>query len=98
MGLKHSFILVLKFVKKIKTVFCIDKQSGYFTPPKDVQITTYANDVTITAFHSKHCKTQQLIQPYLHKIYEWATINNLHINTNKTTNTLLYTIQLYYLN
>ena len=31
---------------------------------------------------------QQLIQPYLHKIYEWATTNNLLINTDKTTTTL----------
>ena len=57
-------------------------------PSKDIQITTYADDITITASHTKHRKAQQLIQPYLHKIYEWATTNNLHINTNKTTNTL----------
>ena len=56
--------------------------------PKDVQITTYADDITITASHIKHHKTQQLIQLYLHKIYEWATTNNLHININKTTTTL----------
>ena len=42
-------------------------------PPKNIQITTYANVITITASHTKHHKTQQLIQPYLHKIYEWAT-------------------------
>ena len=39
-------------------------------PRKDIQITTYVNDITITASYTKHCKTQQLIQPYLHKIYE----------------------------
>ena len=38
--------------------------------------------------HTKHHKAQQLIQPYLHKIYKWVTINNLHINTDKTTTTL----------
>ena len=53
-------------------------------PLKDIQITTYANDILITASHIKHCKAQQLIQPYLQKIYEWATTNNLNINTNKT--------------
>ena len=57
-------------------------------PPKDVQITTYADDITITASHTKHRKAQQLIQPYFHKIYKWATINNLHINIDKTTTTL----------
>ena len=37
----------------------------------------------------KHHKAQQLIQPYLHKIYEWATTtNNPHINIDKTTTTL----------
>ena len=39
-------------------------------PPKDIQITTYADDITIIAFHTKYCKAQQLTQPYLHKIYE----------------------------
>ena len=57
-------------------------------PSKDVQITTYADEITITASHTKHCKAQQLIQQYLHKIYEWATTNNLYINTDKTTTTL----------
>ena len=59
-------------------------------PPKDGQITTYADDITITASHTKHNKAQQLIQAYIHKIpvHEWATTNNLHINTDKTTITL----------
>ena len=38
-------------------------------PPKDVQI-TYADDITITTLHTKHGNTQQIIQPYLRKIYE----------------------------
>ena len=29
-------------------------------PPKNVQITTYADDITITTFHTKHCKSQYL--------------------------------------
>ena len=57
-------------------------------PAKDIQITTYADDITITASHTKHCKAQQLIQPYLHKIYDWTTTdNNLHRNTEKITTT-----------
>ena len=58
-------------------------------PPKDVQITTYADDATTTASHTKHRKAQELIPPYLHKLYELATTNNLHINTGKTTTTLI---------
>ena len=54
-----------------------------------MQITTYADDITITASHTKYHKAQQLIQPYLHKIYELATTNNLHISTDKTTTTLI---------
>ena len=57
-------------------------------PPKDIQITTYADDITITASHTKYRKAQQFIQLYLYKMYEWATTNNLHINTDKTTTTL----------
>ena len=55
---------------------------------KDVQITTYTDDITITSSHNKHRKTQQIIQPYLCKIYEWAITNSLHINTDKITTTL----------
>ena len=57
-------------------------------PPKDIQITIYAdNDITITASHTKHCKVQQFIQPYLHKIYGYVITNNLHINTLFTPDT-----------
>ena len=56
--------------------------------PKDVQLTRYTNDITITASYTKHRKAQQLIQPYLHKTYEWATTDNLHLNIDKTTTTL----------
>ena len=50
--------------------------------------TTYADDITIIASHTKPLKAHQLIQPYIYKIYKWATIYNLHINTDKTTATL----------
>ena len=50
-----------------------------------MQITTYADDIIITESHAKHHKAQQFIQSYLHKIYEWATTNDLHINADKTT-------------
>ena len=37
-------------------------------PPKDVQITTYADDIKITASHIKHRKAQKIIQSYVQKI------------------------------
>ena len=88
---------VLSKLKRIKTgvsqvEFYLQHYSTFtsltFTPPKNVKIRKYANDITITAFHTKYCKAQQLIQPYLDKIYEWATNNSLYINMNKTTITL----------
>ena len=42
-------------------------------------------DITITVSHTKHRKAQQLILPHLHKMYELAITNDLHINTAKTT-------------
>ena len=36
-------------------------------PLKDVQITTYSDDITITASHNRHRKARQLIQSYLYK-------------------------------
>ena len=66
----------------LSTTFFNIYTSDISLPPKDVQITTYADDITITASHTKHHKAQQCIQPYLYKIYEWTTTNNLHINTD----------------
>ena len=60
-------------------------------PPKDVQITTYADDITITASCTKHCKAQQLIQPYLHKIYEWPTINKSSYKQKQNYHHTFYT-------
>ena len=31
-------------------------------PPNYIQITTFADVITITASHTKHCKNQQLVQ------------------------------------
>ena len=56
--------------------------------PKDMQVTTYADNIIITASHTNHRKAQQLILLYLSKIYEWASTNNLYISTEKTITTL----------
>ena len=54
-----------------------------FHSHKDVQITTYADDITITTSQTKHRKAQQFIQLYLYKIYEWATTHDFHITIAK---------------
>ena len=76
-----------------KVEFCLQYYSTFIPltfhlPPKDLQITTYPDDITITSSHIKHQRAQQLTQPHLYKIYEWAPTNNLQINTDKTTTTL----------
>ena len=43
---------------------------------------------TFDSFREVQFIFQQIIQPYLHKIYEWAITNNLYINTEKTITTL----------
>ena len=67
-------------------------------PPKDTQITTYADNITISVPHIKYHKAQQLIQPYPYKIYEWATINNLHINIDKLPSHFFHQTHLYWHN
>ena len=52
-------------------------------PPKDVQFTTYADDITIIASRIKRRKPKQLIQPYLNKTNKWATTNNLYVIQKK---------------
>ena len=70
-------------LSKLKRINIGVPQSGVLSPtlfniytcdipllPKNIQITTYTDDITITASHTKDHKAQQLIQPYLHKIYK----------------------------
>ena len=76
-----------------KVDFCLQHYSTLtlltFYSLNDIQITTYADDITITASHTKHQKAQQLIKTYLYKFCKWATTNNLHINIKKTITTLI---------
>ena len=76
-----------------KVEFCLQHYSTFTPLTFHLLQKTYKSQhmlitLTITASHTKHRKAQQIIQPYLHKIYEWAITNNLHINTDKTTTTL----------
>ena len=58
-------------------------------PPDSVQLTTYENDITITAPHTDINIAKANIQPYLQDIPKWTKDNDLLLNTYKTTCTLL---------
>ena len=53
-----------------------------------INIIGYADDITITATHPNYRTAETIIQPYLNTITNWATQNNLIINTTKTQSTL----------
>ena len=42
------------------------------TPPQDVHLTTYEDDITIYASHSNYRIAEQRLQPYLHDIHGWT--------------------------
>ena len=58
-------------------------------PPDSVQLTTYADDITMTAPHTDINMAKANIQPYLQDILKWTNDNDLLLNTDKTTCTLL---------
>ena len=58
-------------------------------PPDSVQLTTYADDIAITAPHTDINIAKANIQPYLQDILKWTKENDLLLNTDKTTCTLL---------
>ena len=58
-------------------------------PPDSVQLTTYADDITITAPHTDINIAKANIQPYLQDVLKWTKDNDLLLNTDKTTCTLL---------
>ena len=49
----------------------------------------YADDITITSTHTSTSAVKKYIQPYLHKVFVWTKQNNLLLNPDKTTCTLL---------
>ena len=58
-------------------------------PPDSVQLTTYADDITITAPHTDINIAKANIQPYLQDVLKWTKDNDLLHNTDKTKCTLL---------
>ena len=53
-----------------------------------INLTGYADDITITATHTNYRTAETYLQPYLDSITHWATRNNLILNANKTQTTL----------
>ena len=58
-------------------------------PSAPVQVMAYADDITITSTHTSTSAAKKYIQPYLHKVFAWTKQNNLLLNPDKTTCTLL---------
>jgi hypothetical protein len=58
------------------------------TPPTDVHMITYADDITIFSSHHNYKIAEQRIQPFLQQIHDWTIRNNLQLNASKSTATL----------
>ena len=58
-------------------------------PRAPIQVMAYADDITITSTQKSTSAAKKYIQPYLHKDFAWAQHNNLTLNPDKTTCTLL---------
>ena len=58
------------------------------SPPPNINITVYADDITITSTDTNKHIAQAKLQPYLQEIASWTQKNQLHLNPDKTTSTL----------
>ena len=58
------------------------------TPPRDIHVTTYADDITIYSSDKNYTIAQQRLQPYLEDVQTWTKANDLKLNTSKTMTTL----------
>ena len=58
------------------------------TPPHDIHVTTYADDITIYSSDKNYTIAQQRLQPYLEDVQTWTKANDLKLNASKTMTTL----------
>ena len=58
------------------------------TPPCDIHVTTYADDITIYSSDKNYTIAQQRLQPYLEDVQTWTKANDLKLNASKTMTTL----------
>ena len=54
------------------------------TPPRDIHIATYADDITIYSSDKNYTIAQQRLQPYLEDVQTWTKANDLKLNASKT--------------
>src|SRR5207244_8776139 len=58
------------------------------TPPHNVQLETYADDISTLSSRQNIKTAQNRIQPYLNDIFTWTKQNDLQLNPDKSTSTL----------
>ena len=58
------------------------------SPPPNINITVYADDITMTSTDTNKQIAQAKLQPYLQEIASWTQQNQLHLNPDKTASTL----------
>ena len=58
------------------------------SPPPNINITVYADDITMTSTDTNKQIAQAKLQPYLQEIASWTQQNQFHLNPDKTTSTL----------
>ena len=58
-------------------------------PRAPARVMVYAYDITITSTHTSTSGAKKYIQPYQHKVFAWTKQNNLALNPDKTTCTVL---------
>ena len=58
------------------------------TPPHNIDLETYADDITTESSHTNIEIAQNNLQPYLQNIHNWTIENNLTLNADKSTSTL----------
>jgi hypothetical protein len=61
------------------------------TPPEDIQLEVYADDMTTLSSNNDYRISQQKLQPYLDKLFQWTEQNDLQLNATKSTATLFTT-------
>ena len=53
------------------------------SPPPNINITVYADDITMTSTDTNKQIAQAKLQPYLEEIASWTLKNQLHLNPDK---------------
>ena len=58
------------------------------TPPIQVQIESYADDINTLSSNNKIKEAENRLQPHLNDIFNWTQENDLQLNADKSTATL----------